>query len=375
MAAASARLKRADAQFNLGQAYKLGRGVPVDLVQAESCPSPRRKTGHHHRAEDNLGLVIFTAGRQEERAYIIRSAERGEPRAICTRHRAVQRRPSPGLAAQLCADEARQRCRTDCRLSAAGPARPTRPARPASARSRHAAADGKGRNVLRVSQRSVLAPRRPMQRPRRRSTPPACRPRTGRGYTPPPLLEPQPSAAKPASATPAAPRAKRPPCRRRDGRRQAGDSYAAPPLAGPYRQPPARLRRKRIRVEPGRRRPMPRPSPRHCAPQLPAPGAHSSAPLRLMAMQAFVGDAGAYPRVAADPAYVQADQSCNFTPPAQPAPMPRLALHAPERTDLPRRRQMAVGAAGPSRALNSLQGSRLIAGGVQRPSRAARSNR
>ena len=26
----------ADAQFNLGQAYKLGRGVPADMVQAEA---------------------------------------------------------------------------------------------------------------------------------------------------------------------------------------------------------------------------------------------------------------------------------------------------------------------------------------------------
>ena len=71
----------ADAQFNLGQAYKLGRGVPVDLVQAESWYRRAAKQGHL-QAEDNLGLVIFTAGRQKEAMpYIIRSAERGEPRA------------------------------------------------------------------------------------------------------------------------------------------------------------------------------------------------------------------------------------------------------------------------------------------------------
>ncbi len=68
----------ADAQFNLGQAYKLGRGVPVDLVQAESWYRRAAKQGHL-QAEDNLGLVIFTAGRQKEAmTYIIRSAERGE---------------------------------------------------------------------------------------------------------------------------------------------------------------------------------------------------------------------------------------------------------------------------------------------------------
>ncbi|MBB6425396.1 SPOR domain-containing protein [Sphingopyxis sp. JAI128] len=71
----------ADAQFNLGQAYKLGRGVPTDLGQAESWYRRAAKQGHL-QAEDNLGLVLFTANRREEAMpYIARSAERGEPRA------------------------------------------------------------------------------------------------------------------------------------------------------------------------------------------------------------------------------------------------------------------------------------------------------
>ncbi|MDO9367290.1 MAG: SPOR domain-containing protein [Sphingopyxis sp.] len=71
----------ADAQFNLGQAYKLGRGVPTDLVQAESWYRRAAKQGHL-QAEDNLGLVLFTANRRgEAMPYITRSAERGEPRA------------------------------------------------------------------------------------------------------------------------------------------------------------------------------------------------------------------------------------------------------------------------------------------------------
>lgn len=71
----------ADAQFNLGQAYKLGRGVPADLAQAEAWYRRAAKQGHL-QAEDNLGLVLFTANRREEAmTYIARSAARGEPRA------------------------------------------------------------------------------------------------------------------------------------------------------------------------------------------------------------------------------------------------------------------------------------------------------
>lgn len=71
----------ADAQFNLGQAYKLGRGVPTDLVQAEAWYRRAAKQGHL-QAEDNLGLVLFTANRRDEAMpFILRSAERGEPRA------------------------------------------------------------------------------------------------------------------------------------------------------------------------------------------------------------------------------------------------------------------------------------------------------
>jgi len=71
----------ADAQFNLGQAYKLGRGVPADLTQAEAWYRRAAKQGHL-QAEDNLGLVLFTANRREEAMpFILASAARGEPRA------------------------------------------------------------------------------------------------------------------------------------------------------------------------------------------------------------------------------------------------------------------------------------------------------
>lgn len=70
-----------DAQFNLGQAYKLGRGVPVDLAQAEQWYRRAVESGHL-QAEDNLGLVLFTANKREEAmTYLARAAARGEPRA------------------------------------------------------------------------------------------------------------------------------------------------------------------------------------------------------------------------------------------------------------------------------------------------------
>nr|WP_231848655.1 SPOR domain-containing protein [Sphingobium sp. SYK-6] len=71
----------ADAQFNLGQAYKLGRGVPVDLPVALEWYRKAAERGHQ-KAADNYGLLLFQQGRREDAiAYIKASAERGEPRA------------------------------------------------------------------------------------------------------------------------------------------------------------------------------------------------------------------------------------------------------------------------------------------------------
>lgn len=70
-----------DAQFNLGQAYKLGRGVAADIVQAESWYRRAAKQGHL-QAADNLGLILFTANKRDEAMpFINASATRGEPRA------------------------------------------------------------------------------------------------------------------------------------------------------------------------------------------------------------------------------------------------------------------------------------------------------
>ncbi|WP_294055621.1 SPOR domain-containing protein [Sphingomonas sp.] len=71
-----------DAQFNLGQAYKLGRGVPApDLAQAEIWYRKAALQGHQ-QAGDNYGLVLFQNGKRAEAVqWLNRSADRGEPRA------------------------------------------------------------------------------------------------------------------------------------------------------------------------------------------------------------------------------------------------------------------------------------------------------
>lgn len=71
----------ADAQFNLGQAYKLGRGVPTDLPAALGWYRKAAAQGHL-RAEDNLGLLMFQQGdRANAMPYLQRSSARGDARA------------------------------------------------------------------------------------------------------------------------------------------------------------------------------------------------------------------------------------------------------------------------------------------------------
>lgn len=71
----------ADAQFNLGQAYKLGRGVPMDLAQAEQWYARAAQQGHR-QAEDNYGLMLFQNGKRADAVkWLEKSANRGETRS------------------------------------------------------------------------------------------------------------------------------------------------------------------------------------------------------------------------------------------------------------------------------------------------------
>lgn len=70
-----------DAQFNLGQAYKLGRGVQPDFNAAIDWYRKAQRQGHL-RAEDNLGVLLFQQGdRAGAMPFLQKSASRGEPRA------------------------------------------------------------------------------------------------------------------------------------------------------------------------------------------------------------------------------------------------------------------------------------------------------
>lgn len=70
-----------DAQFNLGQAYKLGRGVPVDRAMAEEWYRKAAIQGHP-QAEESYGLTLFENNKRAQAAeWLQRAASRGEQRA------------------------------------------------------------------------------------------------------------------------------------------------------------------------------------------------------------------------------------------------------------------------------------------------------
>lgn len=71
----------ADALFNLGQAYRLGRGVSADIQKARELYQQAAQRGHV-KAADNFGLLLFQQGEQKvAMPYIEAAADRGDPRA------------------------------------------------------------------------------------------------------------------------------------------------------------------------------------------------------------------------------------------------------------------------------------------------------
>ncbi|WP_041558907.1 SPOR domain-containing protein [Novosphingobium sp. PP1Y] len=70
-----------DAQFNLAQAYKMGRGVPEDIAKAKDLYGKAAAQGHI-QASDIYGLLLFQDGEQAKAMpYLESSAARGDPRA------------------------------------------------------------------------------------------------------------------------------------------------------------------------------------------------------------------------------------------------------------------------------------------------------
>ena len=72
----------ADAAFNLGQAYRLGRGVPTNLASAKDW-FERAARQKHVDAETTLGLLLFQNGEQADGLkWLKAAAEQGEARAL-----------------------------------------------------------------------------------------------------------------------------------------------------------------------------------------------------------------------------------------------------------------------------------------------------
>jgi len=72
----------ADAAFNLGQAYRLGRGVPISLAAAQTWLE-RAARKDHLDAQTTLGLLLFNGGnRVGGLRWLKTAAEQGEPRAL-----------------------------------------------------------------------------------------------------------------------------------------------------------------------------------------------------------------------------------------------------------------------------------------------------
>ena len=70
-----------DAQFNMGQAYKMGRGVKADLNVALDWYKRAAAQGHL-QAADSYGHLLHYQGKvSESLTYLHSSAERGDPRA------------------------------------------------------------------------------------------------------------------------------------------------------------------------------------------------------------------------------------------------------------------------------------------------------
>lgn len=71
-----------DAAFNLGQAYRLGRGVPTNLAVAKTWFERSAEKGHVD-AQTTLGLLLFQNGDQAEGLrWLKNAAEKDEPRAL-----------------------------------------------------------------------------------------------------------------------------------------------------------------------------------------------------------------------------------------------------------------------------------------------------
>jgi hypothetical protein len=265
----------ADALFNLGQAYKLGRGVAKDLAKAEAMYGKAAKLGHV-RAADNYGIILFQTNRQQAAIPWLQSAaDRGEPRAmyvlgiaayngdfapkdwvrayaLITRAAATglpqataslatmnetiplaQRQMGVSLASDLEQKAADARSRELAAADLGSGAGPVRPAPPLDAPAPPRPVQAPAKSLPGAVERVDLPPSAPTPEP----TPePASDPASkGLGYLPPLQVSPAPVVPKPTPPKPVAPKpaqpkpaAPKPPAPKPPAQRPTSDT-------GPYR--------------------------------------------------------------------------------------------------------------------------------------------
>lgn len=259
-----------DAQFNLGQAYKLGRGVPTDLAQAELWYGRAAKQGHL-QAEDNLGLVLFTAGRRgAAMPHIRRSADRGEPRAqyvlgtaMFNGDLAEKDWPRAYALTKRASDAGLQVA--SARLAQLDGLIPLEQRQKGLAMLPAMEKDEARARLAAVNAAAPPAPKPAQPSIRAASLPPSA---PGASYTPPPVIEPAPPPA-PVLSSPAATKAAAAAAEATAAAEAAatpGTSYDAPPESGPL--PPA--------ATPA----PPKPAPVRPAPQPPVQQATAASPWR-----------------------------------------------------------------------------------------------
>ena len=162
----------ADAAFNLGQAYRLGRGVTINLGAAQTWFERAASKGHLD-AQTTLGLMLFEngdrtgglrgSGARPTKASPARCSSTAPP---CSTATAVKQDPLLGYAYV-------SRAAAQGLAPAQGDARATRPdsAGRASARKRVAIAHGQGQSHAPTEVEACTTPKRS----RRRPLPPAAR--------------------------------------------------------------------------------------------------------------------------------------------------------------------------------------------------------
>ena len=101
----------ADAKFNMGQAYRLGRGVPTDIDAAITWFGRAAAQGHARPRTIMACCCSSRVGAADAMPYLERSAARGEALAQYILGTAsVQRREcAEGLGPRLCDDDPRRR--------------------------------------------------------------------------------------------------------------------------------------------------------------------------------------------------------------------------------------------------------------------------